>query len=295
MSAIYLPQNEFSSKNRFFYNLYTAKKEYIYHNQLQYHDFYEFQFFFNSANDPDELLGYITLDHEKYPLYHNSIVLIDLFKKHKIDILSKNYNRYCFDMYPDFIHFVSSVESNLMNLFNQATNPTAILHLKEESAAQIFQAFVDLHQPVLSSGNDIYQKGILCLLLANIYDIYHKNSSAGTNINKEDKNMILILQIIQYIDTHIENQLSLEELSDALHFSTYYLCHSFKKYANISLKTYIMDKKINLAKQLLSVYSATEVSEKIGFNNYSSFFRAFKKLTGISPSDYKFHLKIKQY
>lgn len=48
---------------------------------------------------------------------------------------------------------------------------------------------------------------------------------------------------------------------------------------------------MELAKQLLPLYSVTEVSEKIGFNTYSSFFRVFKKQFGVSPSDFKNKLK----
>lgn len=289
MNAIYLPQDKFNAKNRFFYNYYPSDNEFPHYDQLQYHDFYEVMFFRSTSGDPNEILGYMTLETERIPLYHNSVVLVDLFKRHKIQINSKNYNRYCFDIYPDFIHFASSTESNLLSLFSQTANPNPMLRLNAEQGGHVLESFQNLHQPLLSFGNDIYQKGVFCFLLANLYDIYHNHFSDTSA--KEDKNQTLLLQVIQYIDSHIENQLSLEELSEALHFSTYYLCHSFKKYTNISLKKYIMDKKIELAKQLLSIYTVTEVAEKTGFNNYSSFFRAFKKLTGISPSDYQFELK----
>lgn len=289
MSAIYLPQAEFGSKNKFFYNYYTADAEYIYHNQLQYHDFYEIQLFKSHAEDSQELLGCMTLDGQEIPLYHNTLLLIDIFKQHKIEIKSKNYIRICFDISPNYIYFASSKESNLLNLFKRSNASVPMLYLTEEQGKRFMEVYHTLNLATLSKGLDIYEKGLLFLLLANIFDMSapHLLSSSV----KEDKSISLIHDIIEYIDEHIENQLSLDELSEALHFSTYYLCHIFKESTNISLKTYITDKKIELAKHLLAIYSVTEVAEKIGFNSYSSFFRTFKKLTGISPSDYKTELE----
>ena len=289
MNVMYLPQAEFGSKNKFFYNYYTADAEYIYHDQLQYHDFYEIQLFKNKAEDPQELLGYITLDGQEIPLYHNTLLLIDMFKQHKIEIKSKNYIRICFDISPNYIYFASSKESNLLNLFKSGNPTVPLLRITEEQGKRFMEVYHTLNLPTLTEGLDIYEKGLLFLLLANLFDI--SASHLLSSSQKEDKSVSLIHDIIQYIDEHIENQLSLDELSEALHFSTYYLCHVFKESTNLSLKTYITDKKIELAKHLLAVYPVTEVAEKIGFNSYSSFFRTFKKLNGISPSDYKTELE----
>ena len=186
------------------------------------------------------------------------------------------------------ILFVSSAETNLLNFFQKSTSsPLRILDTKQSE--QLIQLFYDFGEPKISNGYDIYKKGVLCMLIAHLFDICYTNFYSSAYY--EDKNITLIFEIIQYIDTHIRNKLSLSELSTELHFSTYYLCHSFKKYTNISLKKYILDKKMELAKQLLPLYSVTEVSEKIGFNTYSSFFRVFKKQFGVSPSDFKNKLK----
>ncbi len=286
--SVYLPQIEFESKNRFFYTYYTAKEEYIYHNVLQYHDFYEIQLFQSKIQDKEEILGYITLSDKKYPITHNALVLINIFEQHKVEVTSENYIRFCIDVMPDFIYFVSSAETNLLNFFQKSTSsPLRILDTKQSE--QLIQLFYDFGEPKISNGYDIYKKGVLCMLIAHLFDICYTNFYSSAYY--EDKNITLIFEIIQYIDTHIRNKLSLSELSTELHFSTYYLCHSFKKYTNISLKKCILDKKMELAKQLLPLYSVTEVSEKIGFNTYSSFFRVFKKQFGVSPSDFKNKLK----
>ncbi len=289
MGAMYLPQVEFDSKNKFFYNYYTADAEYVYYDQLQYHDFYEVQLFKSSIDDPQELLGHMTLDGQLIPLHHNTLLLIDMFKPHRIEIKNKHYTRICFDIAPNYIYFASSKESNLLNLFKGRNGSAPLLHITEEQAKDFLQVYHDLSLPTLSGGLDIYEKGLLFLLLSRLFDLGAPQLLSSPQ--KEDKSISLIHDIIQYIEEHIEKQLTLDELSEALHFSTYYLCHVFKESTNLSLKTYITDKKIELAKHLLAVYSVTDVAAKIGFNTYSSFFRAFKKQTGISPSDYKANIK----
>ena len=65
------------------------------------------------------------------------------------------------------------------------------------------QIYRDLNMPMLSKGTDIYEKGLLCLLLAFLFDM--GSSYLLSNSTKEDKTVNLIYDIIQYIDEHIES------------------------------------------------------------------------------------------
>ena len=194
MNAVYLPQIEFESKNRFFYTYYTAKEEYIYHNVLQYHDFYEIQLFQSKIQDKEEILGYITLSDKKYPITHNALVLINIFEQHKVEVTSENYIRFCIDVMPDFIYFVSSAETNLLNFFQKSTSsPLRILDTKQSE--QLIQLFYDFGEPKISNGYDIYKKGVLCMLIAHLFDICYTNFYSSAYY--EDKNITLIFEIIQ--------------------------------------------------------------------------------------------------
>jgi cellulose synthase/poly-beta-1,6-N-acetylglucosamine synthase-like glycosyltransferase len=62
-----------------------------------------------------------------------------------------------------------------------------------------------------------------------------------------------------------------------------------KKYEDKTIKEYINDKRLKKAAELLSVskYNITEISSMVGFNNVTYFSKMFKKLYGVSPSEYK--------
>lgn len=283
MNAVYLPYENFERRNSFFYNYHTATHEYEYYNRLETHDFYEIQLYQNSAHDSSELLGHVTIGSQEYPVFHNDLILVDIFKPHKTEIESEHYSRYCVHIAPSFLNSINLPETDLFAFFDASRNPPVPLNISKRQSEQTVQLFRLLDVQRSPHGDDLYKQGILCLLLADMFNLYHDRLSA----NPPEKKTALLPQIVQYIDMHLDSPLLLEELSANLHFSVSYLCHYFKNCTDTTLKRYMMDKKLELSKQLLAVYPVTEVAEKVGFNSYNSFYRFFKNNSGVSPNDYK--------
>ena len=95
----------------------------------------------------------------------------------------------------------------------------------------------------------------------------------------------LVARVISYLNLHLTKEVSLDKLAQHFFVSKYYLCHAFRKQTGISILTYITAKRIAVAEQLLANGEpATAVSYQVGFSNYSSFYRAFCKQTGVSPT-----------
>lgn len=93
-------------------------------------------------------------------------------------------------------------------------------------------------------------------------------------------------KIISYIDKNILNKITLDDIAESLFVSKSTLCHAFKSSMKISIMQYVKHKKILYANELLaSGKKAGEVSFLCGFDDYTLFFRAFKKILGKSPSD----------
>ncbi len=97
-----------------------------------------------------------------------------------------------------------------------------------------------------------------------------------------------IFEIIQYINANITNNITLDLLAKEFYLSKYYISHEFKNKIGITLTEYITRKRIYIAKELiLSKVPVSQAAQSVGFNEYSSFYRAFTKILGMSPTDIK--------
>ena len=94
----------------------------------------------------------------------------------------------------------------------------------------------------------------------------------------------MITRVTEYLDQHTAEELSLDMLAQQFFVSKYYLCHAFRQQNGISVFSYLTAKRIAMAQQLmLKGESATSAAYRVGFRNYSSFYRAYLKQTGQAP------------
>lgn len=95
--------------------------------------------------------------------------------------------------------------------------------------------------------------------------------------------------VLDYIDTHYSENITLEEAASIASFSKFYFTRLFKQYTNQTFYDYLSTKRIRAAEQMLIVPNLpiTEISLKSGFSSLSSFNRTFKRIKGCSPSEYR--------
>ena len=95
----------------------------------------------------------------------------------------------------------------------------------------------------------------------------------------------IALELINYIDEHYTQPLDLKILSEKMHISVSSICHIFKESFGISIKKYILQKRMTASKIALQQGQRPEdVCYTYGFSNYCTFYRAYKNHFGISPS-----------
>lgn len=106
--------------------------------------------------------------------------------------------------------------------------------------------------------------------------------------NKKENSNPIVKQIKQYIQEHINEQITLKEVAQALFFSPVYCSAIFKKETGTSIIDYCLNEKIKLSKRLIiESVELQPIAEELGFSSYNYFSRTFKKREGITPIQYK--------
>ncbi len=96
-------------------------------------------------------------------------------------------------------------------------------------------------------------------------------------------------EVERYINEHLSEDLSVRELADMVYLSADHLTRSFKKRFGKTVSNYILDKRMELASQLLKRQdlTITMISDAVGYGNYSFFTEQFKKTFGMTPREYQ--------
>jgi AraC family transcriptional regulator len=96
-------------------------------------------------------------------------------------------------------------------------------------------------------------------------------------------------QIVDFIDANLDKNISLNELAQIVCLSPYHFAHLFKTTINISPHQYIINCRIERAKQLLilGILSIAEIAQTVGFASQGHLTYHFKRLVGVTPKIYR--------
>lgn len=129
--------------------------------------------------------------------------------------------------------------------------------------------------------------------LAQIISLLHRIFESGDTGSRQKKHSVennyVVYNVLRYIDREYLTIDSVKSISHKLSYSEYYLSHLFKEKMGISIKQYLMLKKIKHAEQLLTTtdLSIETISFKLNFSSAHSFYQAFKRHHSISPGDFR--------
>ena len=116
---------------------------------------------------------------------------------------------------------------------------------------------------------------------------HHIIDLSGIQFNSRQGN--LVSMIMQYIDENYMKDLSLELIADEMGVTAKYVSRVFKENAGMLLTDYINEIRINKAKELLrdTVMKVQDIGQQVGIDNRTTFLRVFKKVEGVSPTEYR--------
>ena len=93
----------------------------------------------------------------------------------------------------------------------------------------------------------------------------------------------------EYVISKLSENITLKMISEEVHLEPHYLCALFKEHTGSTIMQYIIFHRIEKAKHLIITQyeKMHEIAEKCGFSNYNHFSNTFKKVTGITPMQYR--------
>ena len=127
-----------------------------------------------------------------------------------------------------------------------------------------------------------YEIALKSVLLQALFLLLQYSTTESATISaSSDK----LKNVLDYIDLHYAEPLTISELAELCYFSEYHFMRFFKKHMNMTCVEYMNNFRLEKAVELFEQghLSIIEVSMSVGFRNLSYFHRAFKKKYGMTP------------
>ena len=124
--------------------------------------------------------------------------------------------------------------------------------------------------------------------LREIFIMIHRHLQTRTRMNNSQISEDIDAATL-YFNEHYNEEINIEEYAQSHNMSTSWFIRNFKQYTGFTPLQYILSVRIYNAEALLksNMYNITEVASIVGYDNPLYFSRTFKKLKGISPSEYR--------
>ncbi|MFT4143204.1 MAG: AraC family transcriptional regulator [Mobilitalea sp.] len=220
-----------------------------------------------------------TIEGKNYMLKPYDIVLVNAGEIHRPSILDNSaYERIIIYVSTQFISKYKGADYDLGYCFERAKKEDSnVLRVASMDKSKLYQVCQELEYSFEDQAyaKELYQKILFLEFLIQLNRTAisnHINYLDSANANSK------LIKIIEYINEHLTEELSIDVLADQFYLSRYYLMHFFKEETGYTIGNYITEKRLLLAKNMVQNGSTiTEACFQSGFKNYSTFSRAFKK------------------
>ncbi|AXH14628.1 AraC family transcriptional regulator [Malaciobacter mytili LMG 24559] len=208
--------------------------------------------------------------------------------------LNISFNEASFILNPFFLVFINSFIAHCATLNSKVAKGGYVLYIKKQYLNLLNITF----EKEYYFKQDLQNKFItLCELLLNKkVSILEKEEHFlefcfeffSFKDKFEKKEQTLSLKIKSYLDVNFLEELSLEEIAKSFDLSVVHLIRVFKKEFKIPIHSYILNKKVHLAKELLSSkLPISQIAQECGFFDQSHFNRSFKRVFQLTPKEFQ--------
>lgn len=186
---------------------------------------------------------------------------------------------------PGFLQSLSGPDSDLHCCFEAArTHGSSLFHPPADIWEELKKLVLRLEAETSGDeyGTDLLRSALFLQLMV----LLNRCAIRGTPrpASEDDPNIDMILR---YINSHLPDSLSVDTLAGMCYLSRYYFMRRFKDVTGYTVHGYITLKRMTEASRLLSAgMSAAQAAAAVGFTEYSTFLRAFRRQFGVSPAEF---------
>jgi AraC-like DNA-binding protein len=246
-----------------------------------FHDSYEIYYLLSGER-------YYFIKDRTYHIVKGSLVFINTYELHRtLDAHVPSWERILINFKPGFLISDDTDRiGRLVSLFSTGSN---ILRFPVKEQTMIEELLFKLLSETDNS-NTCFEEMLAAYLIQLL--VFSSRFIGQNTISVNSSNHYIhkkAAPIVQYINSHYMEPLSLNSLAELFYMSPYYLCKVFKESTGFSFVEYLNQIRIKEAQILLSSLDSSiiEISQKVGFGSVSQFGRVFKDISGVSPLKYR--------
>ena len=244
-----------------------------------YHDFNKITIFIQGK------VNYM-IEGRSYDLKPYDIVLVKQGDIHKLTVdNSCPYERIIVYISPNFMNAYQTENYDLSYCFQKADQEHSnVLRIPSPEKSSLFRSISNLEHSFTDGGyaSELYRQVMFLEFMIHLNRAARKNRLEYIDTDNCNEK---VLAILDYVSEHLCENLSIDLIAGQFYISKYYMMRLFKQETGYTLGQYISQKRLLLAKELLSSgVPGTQVCYDCGFKDYSTFSRAYKQLFGVTPS-----------
>lgn len=251
-----------------------------YHVPFHHHDGYEFYLFLGGS------VNFYVGEMVYSPVRGDLFILEPELTHRAISRGQQPYDRFIINIRRDRMNEYLSADGDLAECFAQdAAAPMRRVRLSPEAIDEYCAIAEKLSQAVYlrKSCDDLLVDAYITEILV----LVSRQLAGAAEQSGQGEIPDLVAEVKNYIFEHLTEQISLGDLSKQFFFNGKYISAMFKKFTGMTLRSYILDQRICLAKRLLREGSnVSEACYHSGFLDYTNFIRSFTRSVGMSPGKY---------
>ncbi len=188
------------------------------------------------------------------------------------------------------IQELSTAKTNLLEAFSLNPSPAVMVRVTSGTLMLMKSLAMQLmHLPgeKIKFAVDVMEHSTIGMFLALTLQAFAAEDPYSAKQESASRSQFSLDEVFRYIHTHLTEDLTLELLEKEFYVSRSHLIREFKKRTGQTVHGYILRARLDLCRSYIEQgYSITEVYRKGGFGGYNHFFKAFRKVYGMTPKAY---------